>query len=159
MHIQEECNACQVLTFKLGNEIFGVDIDQVKEIIDFTDITKVPKMPEYLCGVINLRGNVIPVIDLRIKFDMTPSKKTVDTCVIIIEVNIDDEIVVFGALADSVQEVVDFEPTQLKDAPKLGIQFKIEFIKYMAKVDNKFVIILNIDKVFTEENPEVIAEK
>lgn len=159
MSIDDKDVSCQVLTFKLSNEIFAVDIGQVREIIDFTGITKVPKMPEYMCGVINLRGNVVPVIDLRIKFDMTPFKKTVDTCVIIIEVNVDDNVVVFGALADSVQEVVSFEPDQLEAAPRLGTQFKIEFIKNMAKMGEEFVIILNIDKVFTEEELDSIVEK
>lgn len=151
MSTEEKTAKCQVLTFKLSDEIFAIDIGKVREIIDFAGITKVPKMPEYMCGVINLRGNVVPVIDLRLKFSMSATENTVDTCVIIIEVELNSEIVIFGALADSVQEVMDFEADQLESAPQLGTQFNTDFIKNMAKMNEEFVIILDIDKVFTAD--------
>ena len=107
--------------------------------------------------MINLRGNVVPVLDLRSKFRMGKTAKSVNTCVIIVEVEIESETTVLGALADSVQEVVDFEGSSIEDAPKMGTQLNTAFIKGMAKRDDGFVIILNIDAVFSQENIESIA--
>lgn len=156
--MSEAFTSCQVLTFKLADEIFAVDIEQVREIIDFDKSTKVPSMPEYIRGVINLRGNVVPVVDLRLKFGMPATSKTVDTCIIIIEMTVENEIIIFGALADSVQEVVDFEADVLEPAPKIGTRFNTEFIKSMAKMGDEFVIILNIENVFTIEEIKSINE-
>jgi len=141
--------SCQVLTFKLEEEIYGVDIMSVREVLDYTSVTKVPQTPDFMVGVINLRGNVVPVIDLKRKFGLGKTTKTVNTCVIIVEVDIDDESTVLGALADSVQEVVDFEGKVIEDAPKIGTQLNTAFIDGMAKKDDGFVIILNVNSVFT----------
>src|SRR5512136_496350 len=100
----------QFLTFKLGEEIFALDITKVREVLDFTSVTKVPRTPEFMRGVINLRGSVVPVVDLRLKFGMSRTENTVNTCIIIVEVTVDGEMIVLGALADSVQEVLDLEP-------------------------------------------------
>jgi len=143
---------CQVLTFILAEEVYGVDIMSVREVLDFTSVTKVPQTPDYMVGVINLRGNVVPVLDLRLKFGMGKTVKTVNTCVIIVEVVIDDEPVVLGALADSVQEVVDFDGSNIEDAPKIGTQLNTAFIEGMAKKDESFVIILNINSVFSSDD-------
>jgi len=151
--------SCQVLTFKLADEIYGVDIMSVREVMDFTSVTKVPQTPDYMVGVINLRGNVVPVLDLRLKFGMGKTQKTVNTCVIIVEVQIDDESIILGALADSVQEVVDFEGANIEDAPKIGTQLNTAFIKGMAKKGDSFVIILNVDSVFSQEEVTHIASK
>src|SRR5512147_552864 len=107
----------QYLTFKLDDEVFALDITKVREVLDFTTVTKVPRTPEFMRGVINLRGSVVPVVDLRLKFGMT---KTVNTCVIIVEVKVDDETTILGALADSVQEVMDLGPENIEPAPKIG---------------------------------------
>lgn len=149
----------QYLTFKLEDEIFAVDIGKVREVLDFTTVTKVPRTPEYMRGVINLRGSVVPVIDMKLKFGMSKTEKTVNTCIIIVEVDLDGEATVLGALADSVQEVLDIEPDHLEPAPKIGTKLKTEFIKAMGKKgDNQFVIILDIDKVFASEELAQIAE-
>src|SRR5512135_2703218 len=95
----------QYLTYKLGNEVFALDIGKVREVLDFSTITRVPRMPEFMRGVINLRGSVVPVVDLRLKFGMERTDKGKDTCVIITEVTLDNETTILGALADSVQEV------------------------------------------------------
>lgn len=140
---------CQVLTFKLGDEVFGVNIMSVREVLDYTNVTKVPQTPDFMRGVINLRGNVVPVIDLKLKFGMTATEHTVNTCIIIVEVSLDGESAVLGALADSVQEVVDFEKEFIEPAPKIGTNLNTEFIQGMAKKEEGFVIILNINKVFS----------
>jgi len=139
----------QYLTFKLSDEVFALDITKVREVLDFTTVTKVPRTPDFMRGVINLRGSVVPVVDLRLKFGMSVTEKTVNTCIIIVEVNVDDETTILGALADSVQEVMDLEPDHIEPAPKIGTRLDTEFIKGMGKHNNDFVIILDIDKVFT----------
>jgi purine-binding chemotaxis protein CheW len=141
----------QYLTFQLNEEVFAVDVSHVREILEFSTVTKVPKTPEYMRGVINLRGSVVPVLDMRLKFGMTQTEKTVDTCIIVVEVSFDGETTIIGALVDSVQEVFEMEPEQIEPAPKIGIQLKTEFIKGMGKRDDSFIIILDIDKVFTSE--------
>ncbi len=141
----------QYLTFKLDEEIFALDISKVKEVLDFTEITKIPQTPEFMKGVINLRGGVVPVVDMRLKFGMSETAKTVNTCIIIVEVSIEGETTVLGALVDSVQEVMDLEPGQIEPAPKIGTRLRTEFIRGMGKRDNHFIMILDIDKVFSAD--------
>jgi len=141
----------QYLTFKLDDEIFALDISKVREVLDFTNITKVPRTPVFMSGVINLRGSVVPVVDLRLKFEMTKIEQTVNTCIIITEVTVDNEITILGALVDSVQEVLDLETGNIEPAPKIGIRLNTAFIKGMGKQRDKFIIILNIDEVFSLE--------
>ena len=148
----------QYLTFKLDDEVFALDIGKVREVLDFTSITKVPRTPEFMRGVINLRGSVVPVVDLRLKFGMTKTEKTVNTCIIIVEVTVDDETTILGALADSVQEVLDLEPGQIEPAPKIGTRLNTEFIKGMGKRDSRFIIILDIDKVFSTDELAMVQQ-
>ena len=141
----------QYLSFILSEEVFAVDISQVREVLDYTSVTKVPQTPDFMRGVINLRGGVVPVIDMRLKFGMTETQQTVNTCIIIVEVQIEDESVILGALADSVQEVFDLDPEEIEPAPKIGTQLNTEFLKGMGKKNDEFVLILDIDKVFSAE--------
>jgi len=141
----------QYLTFKLGDEVFAVDISKVREVLDFTSVTKVPRTPDFMRGVINLRGSVVPVVDMRLKFGMSETEKTVNTCIIIVEISLDNETTILGALADSVQEVIDLEPDQIEPAPRIGTRLKTEFIKGMGKKDDHFIMILDIDKIFSSE--------
>jgi purine-binding chemotaxis protein CheW len=151
----------QYLTFKLNNEVFALDITKVREVLDFTTITKVPRTPEFMRGVINLRGSVVPVVDLRLKFGMTKTEKTVNTCIIITEVELEGETTILGALADSVQEVIDLMPDHIEPAPKIGTHLNTEFIKGMGKQNERFIIILDINKVFSAEEIALVqgAEK
>ncbi len=146
----------QYLTFKLGEEIFALDVAQVREILDYTTITKVPQTPEYMRGVINLRGSVVPVVDMRLKFGMSRTERTVNTCIQVVEVTLDSERTVLGALVDSVQEVFELEPDQVEPAPRIGTRLRTDFIKGMGKRDNQFIMILDIDKVFTAEDLAMI---
>jgi purine-binding chemotaxis protein CheW len=152
MSAAEIATVTQYLTFKLGEEVFAVDIAKVREVLDFTTVTKVPRTPDFMRGVINLRGSVVPVADLRLKFGMTKTEKTVNTCIIITEVTVDNETAVLGALADSVQEVIDLEPNQIEPAPKIGTRLKTEFLKGMGKHNDRFIMILDINKVFSSED-------
>ena len=141
----------QYLTFKLQDEVFGLAIGKVREVLDFTTITKVPRTPEYMRGVINLRGSVVPVVNLHLKFGLPQSAKTVNTCIIIVEIDMEGEITILGALADSVQEVIDLEPNQIEPAPKIGTKLNTAFIKGMGKREDEFIILLDIDKVFSTD--------
>ena len=141
----------QYLTFQLGEEVFAIDVSHVREILEFTTVTKVPKTPDYMRGVINLRGSVVPVLDMRLKFGMTRTDKTVNTCIIVVEVSFEGETTIIGALVDSVQEVFELDPDKIEPAPRIGIKLKTEFIKGMGKVENDFVMILDIDKVFSAD--------
>ncbi|MBA4390324.1 MAG: chemotaxis protein CheW [Syntrophus sp. (in: bacteria)] len=151
MSIASITDTRQYLTFQLGEEVFALGVSNVREILEFTTVTKVPKTPEFMRGVINLRGSVVPVLDMRLKFGLTRTEKTVDTCIIVVEVSLDGENAIIGALVDSVQEVFDLEPDQVEPAPKIGTQLKTEFIKGMGKRDDHFIILLDIDKVFSSE--------
>jgi purine-binding chemotaxis protein CheW len=144
-------NETTLLTFRLANEVYALDISKVREVLDFTTVTKVPRTPDFMRGVINLRGSVVPVVDLRLKFGMSATEKTVNTCVIIAEVTVDGETTVLGALADSVQEVLDLEDGQISPPPKIGTKLRTEFIKGMGNRNDQFLIILDIDRVFSAD--------
>ena len=141
----------QYLTYMLDDEIFALDISKVREVLDFTSVTKVPRTPEFMRGVINLRGSVVPVVDLRLKFGMSQTEQTINTCIIIVEVTVDNETTILGALADSVQEVLDLTPDQIEPAPKIGTKLNTDFIIGMGRRDNRFIIILDINKVFSTD--------
>lgn len=141
----------QYLTFKLDNEVFALDVATVREVLDFTSVTRIPRTPEFMRGVINLRGSVVPVVDLRLAFGMSATEKTVNTCIIVMEVRLDGEASIIGALADSVEEVVDLEPEQIESAPKIGTSIRTDFIRGMGKRESSFLMILDIDRVFSAD--------
>jgi purine-binding chemotaxis protein CheW len=141
----------QYLTFKLADEVFAVDVAKVREILELNTITKVPQTPAFMRGVINLRGSVVPVVDMRLKFGMPETGKTVDTCIIVMEVALAGETLVLGALADSVQEVFELEPEQIEPAPRIGTKLDTAFILGMGKHDGQFIMILDIDRCFGED--------
>jgi len=141
----------QYLTFTLGEDVFAIDVTMAREVLDVCDVTRVPQVPEYMLGVINLRGSVVPVIDMRRKFGMPAAEKTRDSCIVVVEVDVDGESVVVGALADSVREVLDLTPDQIEPPPRIGTRLKTEFIKGMGNLDDRFVIILDINRVFSAE--------
>ncbi len=148
----------QYVTFSLGEELFGVEVTRAREILSVTPVTKVPQTPEYLLGVINLRGQVVPVIDMRLKLGLPVTAETEDTCVIVVEVQIDGESIIVGALADAVREVLEIRSDQIEPAPRLGTRLKTEFITGMGKVDEQFLILLNIDRVFSSEELAIVQD-
>jgi len=156
MGTSEISESVQYLTFKLDEEVFAIDVAKVREILEYTAIAKVPQTPEYMRGVINLRGSVVPVIDLRLKFSLPATERTLNTCIIVVEVQMEEEIIVLGALADSVQEVIELEPEKIEPPPHVGTMLNREFIKGMGKQDGHFIIILDIDKVFSSDELSAI---
>jgi purine-binding chemotaxis protein CheW len=146
----------QYLTFKLADAVFAAEVGKVREILDYTAITKVPRTPDFMRGVINLRGSVVPVLDLRLKFGMSKTEQSVNTCIVVLEIASEEEIIVLGALADSVQEVIELEPDQIEPAPRIGGRIGTDFIKGMGKRENAFIMILDIDKVFSLDELEAI---
>ncbi len=141
----------QYLTFQLSEETFAIDVVNVREILEFNTVTKVPQTPDFMRGVINLRGSVVPVLDMRLKFGMSVTEKTINTCIVVVEVPMEDENVIVGALVDSVQEVFELDPESIEPAPRIGIQLRNGFIKGMGKKDDRFIIILDIERVFSYE--------
>lgn len=139
------------LTFKLGDEVFAAHVGKILNILEMTELTQVPKAPDYMKGVMNLRGAVLPVIDARIKFGMEETEYTSNTCIVVLDVDMDGDSVHVGAIVDSVQAVITINNDQIQPLPTLGSRYKAEFIFGMAKMDEGFIIILNMDAVFSAD--------
>lgn len=146
------------LTFRLGEEVFALDVAAVREVLDYTTITKIPRTPDFMRGVINLRGSVVPVLDLRLVFRMAMTESTVNTCIIVVEVALENDHLVVGALADRVEEVVELEPANIQPAPRLGTGVNTEFIRGMGRRENEFVMILDIDRVFSSGELDLLKQ-
>jgi len=154
MSAAEAAAITQYLTFKLGEETFALDVAEVREILDFTTVTKVPRTPPFMRGVINLRGSVVPVMDLRLKFAMSATQQTVNSCIIVVEMTMEGDSIVIGVLADAVQEVIDLEPEQIEPPPRIGTKLNTEFILGMGKHNGAFMMILDINKIFESADLE-----
>ncbi|MDP2110098.1 MAG: chemotaxis protein CheW [Thiobacillus sp.] len=139
----------QFLTFMLGGEVFAIGILAIKEIIEYGNLTEVPMMPDYIRGVINLRGSVVPVVDLSARFGRKNTELTRRTCIVIIEVASDQEKQVIGVVVDAVNEVLEIQADQIEPPPAFGAKIRTDFIRGMGKVEEKFVIILNVDNVLS----------
>ena len=139
------------LTFRLGDELFAIDVSQVREVLEMETITAVPNAPEFMRGIINVRGSVVPVVDLRAKFGKSAAEKTVDTRVVVMELEMDGDSTVLGAVADSVHEVTELGDEEIEPPPRLGSRWRTAFIKGVGKRDERFILILDIDKVFSPE--------
>lgn len=147
------------LSFNLGEEEFAAHVGKVLNILEMTKITEVPKSPDYMKGVINLRGAVLPVVDTRIKFGMTPTEYTTNTCIVVMEVEMEGEIVQVGALVDSVQAVLELDEAQIQPPPSIGSKYKSDFIYGMAKVEDNFIMLLDMEKVFSSDEIVSLKEK
>ncbi|HEU4391218.1 MAG TPA: chemotaxis protein CheW [Blastocatellia bacterium] len=137
----------QYFTFFMAGEEYAIGILKVKEIIVYSELTRVPKTPPYVRGVINLRGSVVPVVDLAVKFGLPESPITNLTCIIIVEVDVEGEETVMGVIADSVNQVVDLMPDDIQPSPAFGTRVRVDYLLGMGKSGEKFVLILDIDKV------------
>lgn len=148
----------QYLTFSLGGEMYAVGILNVKEIIEYGNLTEIPMMPNFIRGVINLRGTVVPVVDLAARFGARPSVIQKRTCIVIIEIPQDEYRQDIGIIVDAVSEVLEIPPAEIEPPPTFGAKIRVDFIAGMGKVNHKFVIILNIDKVLSiDEMAELAA--
>jgi purine-binding chemotaxis protein CheW len=151
----DAANQRQYLTFFLADEQYAVGVLSVKEIIEYGIVTKVPTTPPYVRGVINLRGSVVPVIDLAIKFGLPPMPVSRRTCIVIMETTLVGERAVMGIVADAVSQVIQFSPQDIEPAPAFGTSVRLEHLEGMAKLGTKFVLILNMDHVFAADDPIV----
>jgi purine-binding chemotaxis protein CheW len=149
----------QFLTFRLGREMFAIDVAQVREILDFTAITRVPRAPEFMRGVINVRGSVVPVVDLHVKFGLDAIEKTVDTRIVVMEIDLKGELCVIGALADAVHDVIEMEPGLIEAAPRIGVKWNTEFIRGIGRMGDDFLIILDVDRIFSSNELTGVVEQ
>jgi len=141
----------EYLTFKLDGDEFAVDVLKSREIVDLKSVTKVPQSPDFMLGVINLRGSVVPVIDLRLKFGMEKAEETQSTSIVVMDVVVGGDTIIVGAMVDSVEEVMELDDSQIEPAPRIGTRLNTEFIKGMGKQNDQFLIILDIDRVFSSD--------
>lgn len=148
----------QYLTFLISEELFGLGILYIKEIIEFESVTHVPMMPEYIPGVINLRGNVVPVIDLNMRFYRKKTETNRKTCIIITEIKLENEIIDVGLLVDAVNEVVDITPESIEEPPSFGSKIRLDFIQGLGKLENNFVIILKVNQILEISELQSIQE-
>ena len=146
----------QYLTFALGEEVFALETGSVREVIELVSVTRIPKTPPFMRGVINLRGHAVPVVDLRIKFDMPTVADTVNTCIIIVDVEVEGESCSMGAIVDSVREVFEMTSDQINPPPRMGTSIRADFIRGMGKQNEEFIMILDIGKVFSPEELQVM---
>jgi len=157
--MQEESNdAHQFLTFQLADEVYAIDILHVREIIDYADPTVVPMMPKFIAGVINLRGSVVPVIDLAKRFGEQPTAITKRTSVVVIELENNGHPLEIGVIVDLVNEVLDIDDENIEPAPSFGASIRTDFISGMGNVGGKFLIILNVDKVLSLAELSVVEQ-
>lgn len=155
---QEETNINSYLSFKLDRETFGVNVSKVIEILEVPHITKIPKAPSYMRGVINLRGTVLPVVDTRLKLGLKKEVDTINTCIIVFNVQLEKEEVMVGALVDAVQEVFEMLEADFKPAPSIGAKFKSAFLKGMVNRGTEFIMMLDVDKVFSTDELIVLQD-
>jgi purine-binding chemotaxis protein CheW len=146
------------LTFRLEEEIFAASVLNVIEILELAKITKVPRSPHFMRGVINLRGNVLPVIDTRLKFGLEKTSDTINTCIMVLNIELDSQRLLIGALVDAVQEVLEINPDTVQQPPSIGSKYKSEFIKGMIKMNDQFIMMLDLDKVFSTDEASILQQ-
>lgn len=147
------------ISFKLGEEYFAISVSQVLNILQLVQITKVPTAPDYMKGVINLRGTVLPIIDIRMKFGMDPIQYQRDTVILVLNVVIENERVDAGILVDSVKEVFEIKKDEIMPPPGIGSKYKSKFIEGIYKMsDERFVMLLDIDKIFSSDEVVMLKE-
>jgi purine-binding chemotaxis protein CheW len=148
----------QYLTFTLGGELFAIGILAIKEIIEYSSLTQVPMMPAYLRGVINLRGAVVPVADLLVRFGKQPSEVTKRTCIVIIEINSNGQRQDVGVVVDAVDSVLDIPGSEIEPPPAFGTRISTDFIQGMGKVNGRFVILLDVNYVLGADEMTLLAQ-
>jgi len=159
--MDNELNHTQVksyLTFKLGDEKFGVYVGQVLNILEMNPITRIPKSPDYMKGVINLRGKVLPVIDARLKFGLKETEYTNHTCIIVMDLEMDGKTIEIGTIVDEVLSVVEIETSQVEPPPGIGTKFNSDFIYGMAKVEEEFIMLIDMQQVMSSEEMTNLVE-
>jgi len=157
--VSPEKKAGKYLTFQLAGEEYGLEILKVKEIIGIMDITALPRTPDYVKGVINLRGKVIPVIDLRLRFGFPEAEHTEKTCIVVVEIIEDNANIQVGIVVDAVSEVLNVTVEDIEDTPKFGVKLDTEFILGMAKSKDRVRTLLEIDNVLSTTEISMLSEE
>jgi len=152
MSIDKENQLQTYLSFKLSEEVFAINVSKVINILEMSHITKIPKAPDYMKGVINLRGTVLPVVDMRIKFGLPEKEVTVDTSIIVLSIDLNGEAVLIGTLVDAVKEVLELKSDEIAPPPIIGSKYNSGFIEGMWRMDDHFIMILDIDKIFSVDD-------
>lgn len=158
MNSNEANGSAQYLSFVLDEKLFAFDVLKTREVLSYTRITEIPCTPAYVAGVLNLRGSVVTVMDFRTKFGMGETRITPDSAIIIVEANYDDEMVVVGALVDAVKGVLRFDRDQIEPPPRVGMKLSADLINGIGKKNDEFVVILNVDKVFSEDDLTLVKD-
>jgi len=146
------------LTFRLEKELLAIEVSQVREVLDLCAITRVPRTPEYMRGVINLRGSVIPVIDLRLKFGLSHTESTIDARIVVMEIELEGAVTVVGVLTDSVHDVIEIDTAEIDSSPQMGTRWRTEFIGGIGKYADQFILLLDIDRVFSSKDLAMIPD-
>jgi purine-binding chemotaxis protein CheW len=157
MSIEKDNGVQTYLSFRLSEEVFAINVSKVINILEMSHITRIPKAPDYMKGVINLRGTVLPVVDLRVKFGLTEKENTVDTSIIVLSIDLNEEPILLGIQVDAVREVLELKNNEIAPAPTIGTKYNSGFIEGMWRMEEKFIMILDINKVFSTD--EVIDFK
>lgn len=150
--------AVQYMTFKLGDELFAINVSQVREVLELTQITRVPTAPVYMKGVVNVRGKSVPVVDLRLKFGLSQTEETVNTRIVVMELDLDGERAIVGGIADSVHEVIELDPSQINPPPSIAMRWRTELIRGMGRRGEDFIIILDLNAVFTLDDLSAVED-
>lgn len=159
MNINKDQNVKTYLSFRLGIEVFAINVLKVINILEMCQITKIPKAPEFMKGVINFRGTVLPVIDLRTKFGLPRENETIDTSIIVLSIDEKGETILVGTLVDAVKEVLELKIDEITASPTIGTKYNSGFIEGMWRTGEKFIMILDIDKVFSTEEVTDLSEQ
>ena len=144
----EPVHSMNALTLRMQDELFAIEAGSVREILDLVQITEVPNAPPFVTGLINVRGRVVPLADLRVMFDMDRPPPDQDTRIVVIEIEIDGETTVAGILADKVYDVTDIEAAAIQEAPKVGMRWRPEFVKGIGKRNGNFIVIPDLGRIF-----------
>ncbi|MEA1972941.1 MAG: chemotaxis protein CheW [Candidatus Cloacimonadota bacterium] len=147
------------LTFYLKRELYGIPVSTILQIIAIPDITPIPNTPKFVKGVINLRGKIIPVIDLRLKFGIEQTEYNERTSIIVIKIDIDEKEIFIGVIVDTVAEVIDIDSKEIEERPEFGVKLNTDFILAMAKVNDRVVTLINIPKILSEKDLSKLTNK
>jgi purine-binding chemotaxis protein CheW len=149
---RQETQLESYLTFRMDNETFAVSVTKVTELLEMLPVTNVPRASAFMRGVINLRGAVVPVIDTRIKFSLKAVEDTINTCIVVMTIQMDDEIVKIGAIVDAVSEVIEITKDAVLPLPAVGNKATLQFLQGVIKDDDRFIMVLDVDRVFSNED-------
>lgn len=148
----------QFLTFELNTNVYGINILNIKEIVDYGNITRVPMMPDFIAGVINLRGSVVPVVDLALRFSEQPSQRTKRSSIVILEVQNEEQTLEIGITVDEVNEVLDILSSEIEPAPSFGTKIRTDFISGMGKVDEQLLVLLDIENILSVAELSIVED-